>query len=443
MSTSSDHSTKRRPPSLLTPDQLTAIEHATAGNKLVIAKPGSGKTVIAATAIANNLASGRVSRVLIVTTPKIAHSVWPDEIHSWRHTCHIRTALASGALPAKARLEAIDSDAPVVITTFNLLPWFRSHDLFQHFDGLIIDETTKLTSAGGKHASSLRAAAKKMHWSIGLTGTPVDEGPDKLYMQLLLVDKGHAFGTRKESFLNSWFYPTDFRQRNWELKPHLKDDFYKQAHQSIHVVPDYRQDLPELIENTINISPTPALQQAYNHFLKTSSLTDMTSPTAGTDTQKQAQLACGFYYDDDEKARWISEFRIQAAIDLITQTAGNVLVVYNYIPEKERFLTLHPTAELLTNENIKRWNNREIPVMLLHPKSAGHGVELQHGGSTIIWLSNQWSLDNKNQLNARLWRRGQKENVYVFYFRALGIDDRMKTRLIEKSQHDTDFNKGA
>ena len=441
MSTPSDH--LRRSSDCLTNDQLTAIEHATEGGMLIIAKPGSGKTIIAATAICNNLASGHVSRVLIVTTPRIADTVWRSEFDAWVHTHHVTTALASGSLSASARLEAIKSPVQVVITTFNLLPWFKEHKLFDHFDGLVIDETTKLTAAGGKHASSLRAAAKKMSWSIGLTGTPVDEGPDKLYMQLLLVDKGQAFGTRKESFLNTWFYPTDRHQRNWELKPHLKDDFYKQAHQSIHVVPDYRQDLPELIENTLDIPPTPPLQQAYNHFLKNHELADMTSPTAGTDTQKQAQLACGFYYDDDEKARWISEFRIQAAIDLINQTTGNVLVVYNFIPEKERFLTLCPTAELLTNENIKRWNAGEIPIMLLHPKSAGHGVELQHGGSTIIWLSNHWSLDNKNQLNARLWRRGQKENVYVFYFRALGIDDRIEKRLDEKSQHDTDFNKGA
>lgn len=440
---SSDHSTKRRPYSLLTPDQLTAIEHATEGGMLIIAKPGSGKTIIAATAICNNLASGHVSRVLIVTTPRIADTVWQNEFNAWQHTHHVTPALASGSLSAELRLEAIKSPSQVVITTFNLLPWFKENRLFDHFDGLVVDESTKLTSAGGKHASSLRAAAKKMSWSVGLTGTPVDSGPHTLYMQLLLVDKGHSFGTRKDSFLNTWFYPTDRHQRNWELKPHLKDAFYQQAHQSIHVVPDYRQDLPELIENTLDITPPQHLIEANNTFIKTSALPGMTSPTAGTDTQKAAQLGCGFYYDDEQNVIWLSEFRIQAAIDLINQTTGNVLVVYNYIPEKERFLTLYPTAELLTNKNIERWNNNEIPVMLLHPKSAGHGVELQHGGSTIIWLSNQWSLDNKNQLNARLWRRGQKENVYVFYFRALGIDDRIENRLTEKSQHDTDFNKGA
>ena len=433
----------RRSRDCLTPDQLSAITHATAGNKLIIAKPGSGKTIIAATAIVNNLEAKTVNRVLIVTTPRIADSVWQGEINSWQHTCHIRTALASGSLSAKARLEAIDSPTPVVITTFNLLPWFKQNDLFKYFDGLVIDETTKLTAAGGKHASSLRVAAKKMSWSIGLTGTPVDEGPDKLYMQLLLVDNGFVFGTRKQSFLNTWFYPTDRHQRNWELKPHLKDAFYKQAHQSIHVVPDYRQNLPELIENTIDITPPQHLIEANNTFLKTSALPGMTSPTAGTDTQKAAQLGCGFYYDDDQNVNWISDFRIRAAIDLINQTNGNVLVVYNFIPEKEKFLRLCPQAEILTNENIARWNNKEIPVLLLHPKSAGHGIELQHGGSTIIWLSNQWSLDNQSQLNARLWRRGQEENVYVFYFRALGIDDRMETRLIEKSQHDIDFNTGA
>jgi hypothetical protein len=440
MSTLSAHSKISK--DCLTPDQLTAIEHATEGNTLIIAKPGSGKTVIAATAIVNKLSTG-IERVLIVTTPRIADTVWAPEFHKWQHLCHVRTALASGSLPAKARLEAIDSPARVVVTTFNLLPWFKEHDLFQHFDGLVIDESTKLTAAGGRHASSLRNAARKMQWRIGLTGTPVDSGPDKLYMQLLLIDGGQAFGTRKESFLKKWFYPTDRYQRNWELKPHLKDDFYQQAHTSIHVVPDYRDQLPDLTENTLDLATPTQLQQYYHQFLKSSELPGMTSPTAGTDTQKQAQLACGFYYDDDQSPVWVSDYRLKAAIKLVNSIPGNVLVVYNYIPEKDKFLEMCPQAELLTNENIKRWNAGEIPILLIHPKSAAHGVELQHGGNHIIWLSNQWSLDNKNQLNARIWRRGQKNPVNVVYFRALGIDDRMEKRLDEKSQHDNDFNKGA
>ena len=441
MSTPSDHS--RRSSDCLTPDQLTAIEHATTGGKLIIAKPGSGKTVIAATAIANNLASGRVSRVLVVTTPRIADTVWQEEFDAWQHLCHIRTALASGSLPAKARLEAIDSEARVVITTFNLLPWFKEHKLFESFDGLVIDETTKLTAAGGKYTTSLKHAAKRMSWRLGLTGTPVSEGPDKLYTQLLLIDGGKAFGTRKESFLREWFYPTDYQQRNWELKDHLKAAFYKTASHSIYTMPDYRHTLPELIENTLDIAAPVNLVQLCSDFIKNGKLENMTSPTAGTDTQKLAQLACGFYYDDNQTACWISEFRIQAAVDLINQTSGNVLVVYNFIPEKEKFLELCPQAKTLNNENIARWNNNEIPVMLLHPASAGHGIELQQGGSTIIWLSNQWSLDKKEQLNARLWRRGQTENVYVFYFRALGIDDRMSERLEEKGYYDQEFNEGV
>lgn len=440
---SSDPSKRRKPYSLLTDDQLTAITYANIGDKLIVGKMGSGKSVVAATAIADQLQSGYIGRVLIVTTPRIADTVWQTEFDKWEHLCHIRTALASGSLNAKQRLEAIDSPAPVVITTFNLLPWFKEHNLFESFDGLVIDETTKLTAAGGKFTTALKHAAQRMSWRLGLTGTPVSEGPDKLYTQLLLIDGGKAFGTRKESFLREWFYPTDYQQRNWELKPHLKDAFYKQTSKSVHTIPDYRDELPPIIENTLDIDPPPALLQAWTTFLKKSELEDMSSPTAGTDTQKMAQLACGFYYDDNQTARWISEFRIQAALELINQTQGNVLVVYNFIPEKERFLELCPQAETLTNENIARWNNNEIPVMLLHPASAGHGIELQQGGSAIIWLSNQWSLDKKDQLNARLWRRGQKENVYVFYFRALGIDDRMQNRHLKKEYYDQEFNEGV
>lgn len=441
---SSEPSNRRRPYSLLTPDQLTAIEHATDGDLLLVGKMGSGKTVIAATAIADQLQSGRITRCLIVTTPRIAGSVWAGEFAEWEHLKDIRVSVASGAKTAEQRISTIlEDDAPVVVTTFNLLPWLKENRLFDHFDGLVIDESTKLTSAGGKHTTSLKHAAKRMSWRLGLTGTPVSEGPDKLYSQLLLVDNGKSFGTRKESFLNTWFYPKDFKQRNWELKPHLKEAFYKQAAQSIHIIPDYRHELPPINEHVIDIKPPHKLIEATDTFLKTSALPGMSSPTAGTDTQKLAQLACGFYYDDGGDVCWISRFRLDAAINLINSLNRTVILVYNFIPEKQAIMELCPQAEPLTDESIVRWNAGEIEVLLLHPASCGHGIELQHGGHTIIWLTNQWSRDKNDQLNARIWRRGQKKACDIYSFRCAPIDDRMAQRITDKGLYDLDFNKGV
>ena len=159
--------------SLLTPDQQDAITALYEGNKLLFGKMGCGKTIIAATAIQELLDTAELKRVLIVSTPKIAKTVWQQEFRKWEHTKHITTTLATGNQPQ--RREAATSDAQVVIITFNTLADFAKAGLLALFDGLLIDESTKLKSPGGVAFKSLRAKLKNFTWIAALTGTPVSE----------------------------------------------------------------------------------------------------------------------------------------------------------------------------------------------------------------------------------------------------------------------------
>lgn len=441
--------------SLLTSDQLQAIEKASTSSILLVAKPGSGKTICAATAIVNRLKQNPNQRVLIATTPAIADTVWVQTFNEWEHTRHIKAAYAGGGVKPKEREEIFeDQTNQVIVTTFNLLPWVKSLDYFTYFQGLVLDETSKLTIVSGAHLKSIRPATRHFDWRIGLTGTPVNESPLNLYPQLLLIDLGETFGTRHQSFKEKWAYPTDFKQRNWRLFPHTKEEFYQTAMKNIFVLPDYRSDLPAIDEEIIELTPPKAVVDAYYQFMKTKSLPRMTSASAGTDEQKKAQIASGFYYEDkDPESRgtgpgevcWISKYRVLAVYEEILRAEGNVIVVFNYIAEKEELQHHIPNAVLLNVKNAKeiipRWNTGEIPVLLVHPASVSHGIELQHGGHEIIWFSNQYSNDKMEQLNARVWRRGQKHDVSIKYFETLPIDVKIADRIATKQQFDIDFNK--
>lgn len=430
----------------LTEDQLKAIEVASTKSVLLVAKPGSGKTICAATAIVNRLNENPDHRVLIVTTPAIANTVWVQTFSEWEHTNHIKAAYAGGGVKPKERQVIFeDLTNQVIVTTFNLLPWVKKLKYFTDFQGLVIDETTKLTHLGGTHLKSIRPATQKFPWRIGLTGTPVGESALSLYPQLLLTDLGETFGRSKDRFLKTWAYPEDFKRRKWSLFPHRKQEFYRTAMKNIHVIPDYRSGLPKIIEETIELIPPNSVTQSYYTFMKTKSLPGMKSTSAGTDEQKKAQIASGFYYDDDGKVVWISKYRVLAVYDEVLHSEGNVIIVFNYLAEKELLQQHFPEAVLLNTKTssivVPRWNAGEISVLLVHPSSVSHGIELQYGGHEIIWLSNQYSNDKIEQLNARVWRRGQRNDVMVKYFETMPIDVKMAGRIEEKKQFDVDFNK--
>lgn len=429
-------------PDLLTKDQQAAITAMYESNTLVVAKMGAGKTVIAATAIMELLNANELKRVLIVTTPKIANTVWCQEFNKWEHTQHITTIAATGT--PEQRLTDIKSNAQVTIITFNTLPWMKDNKLFKHFDGLLIDETTKLKTTGGAQFKAIRSQLKKFSWRSGLTGTPVSEDFIALFGQMMLVDEGKALGTNKQKFLDKYFYATDYKQYNWELQKGADKEIIDAIKHITHTVPDYRDTLPPINYTTVKITPPQNLIKYYNDMKKDMITEHAISQTSAVLSQKLQQIASGFVYTEDGEAVALSDFRIKALKELTDKLNTNLIICYWYQEDLQRIKDVLPDAQALEKkrlmEQVKEWNNKEIKTLLIHPRSAGHGIQLEKGGNTIIWFGPQWSNDLWEQTNARVWRQGQQNPVEIYTLSATGtIDELVQQRVTDKAEFDKLF----
>lgn len=438
-------SLSRLSPDLLDENQQKAITAMYEGNRFIVAKPGAGKTVIAATAITELLQDSTLKRVLIVTTPKIANTVWVQEFNKWQHTRHVKAVAATGE--PEQRATTIKSDAQVVIITFNVLPWMKENNFFKHFDGLLIDETTKLKATGGAQFKALRSALKHFSWRCGLTGTPVSEDFEALFAQVMLIDCGQALGRNKQSFLIKHFFPTDFKQYNWQLKPGEDKAILEKIAGVVHVVPDYRGGLPPIEYKEIKISPPAELQAYYTKMKNDMVTTDAVSQTAAVLIGKLQQIASGFIYDFAGVAKRLSDYRVKALKELLKTLQGEtVLIAYWFIEDLALLQQDLPEAVVFDNsrlsEQVSKWNSGQIQTLLIHPRSAGHGLQLEQGGRNIIWFTPYWSRDLWEQLNARLWRKGQTQTVRVYSLIAAGtIDEIITQRVEDKSEFEKIFSK--
>jgi len=423
----------RRSSSCLTAEQQQAITRLYEGNTLLVAQMGAGKTIIAASAITELLDDNELTKILILTTPKIANTVWRQEFAAWEHTHHIKVAVATGA--PEQRKAAMLSDAQVVVATFNVLPWIKENKLFAPFDGLLIDETTKLKTPGGAQFKALRKALKQFKWRAGLTGTPVSEDFMALYAQCMLIDCGAALGTRFDRFKDTYFIQTDYKGYNHELREGAATQLLDAVAPLVYVMGDYRHTLPpiEYINHAFTLDQTT--HDYYNRMRK-----DMVTEHAKSANQavlvgKLQQIANGFVYQEDGTAKTLSTQRLDVLLNLRNRLQGNVIIVYWFQHDLDQIKQRIPDAVELTPaslvKTVKSWNEDRISTLLLHSKSAGHGIQLEQGGHQMIWYGPQWSRDLWEQTNARLWRRGQKHPVQIHTITAKNTIDEIINRRVE------------
>lgn len=432
---------KRLSESLLSKDQQKAINFLFGNNGILYARMGAGKSAIAATAVKELLSDGYLTRVLIVTTPKIANTVWRQEFAKWEHLYRVPIEAATGTPEQRHNVITKQTSVNIVVVTFNALAWMKDNRLFSYFDGLLIDETTKLAETGGSGFKALRPALKHFKWRAGLTGTPVNESYEKLFGQCLLMDQGKALGTRKDLFLNDWFFPTDFKQYNWEIKPDKKTALFDKVKHLFHIMPDYRDELPEFNEHVIKLEMPEDLREKYEEMKKHSIVDNIVAQSEAITSQKLTQMVSGFLYDDDKNVTRYSFYRLNAMRDLVNKTDTNMLVFYWYQEDLALLKMYFPQAKTLTEENKKHWDQGNVKMLLAQPRSAAHGLQLEKGGHTIIWFSNQWSNDVWEQANARLWRKGQTNNVDCYVFETLdSIDEIINKRVESKQEFDKLFS---
>lgn len=427
---------------LLGAEQQDAITHIYEHDATyLIGQMGSGKTVVALTAASELLTAREVSRVLVVAPPRVVKDVWVDEHEGWEHLHHLNVALAVGT--PEERLNVLRGSAEIVAISFENLPWFFETFGREHgFDMLAIDEITKM-KAGGKSLKALRKHVRDFAVRVVMTGTPVAESWADLFYCMLACDSGAMFGRNKQAWLDRYFYPTDYERRNWTVLPHCVDELTDKMRGTVIVLPDYSHDLPLLHEIVVPITLGAEATRQYADFERDNLNEHATADSAPVLTGKLQQMASGFLYPDDEDAGtvFIHGEKIVGAGHLYEQRCTPTIFVYQFKEELARLQARFPDGLGLGGTDkadaatLAQWRRGELLQLFLHPKSAGHGLDLTTGSRMVI-MSPIWSRDLTRQTIGRFWRRNQIEECWVFILAAKGtVDEDIVKRENRKGSH--------
>ena len=411
-------------PDMLCQEQQDAITHIyEIGATYLIGQMGSGKTVVAETAASELLRDNHVTRVLVVAPLRVARDVWKTAHMEWTHLCHLQVAIATGS--EKARLNALASDAEIVVINFESLPWFFECNGANHgFDMLVIDESTKM-KAGGLAFKKLRKHIKSFAVRVCMSGTPVAESWSDLFYQFFIVDAGVAFGKNRQKWLDQYFYPVDYERRKWAILPTSINTVTDLIAPNIMVLPDYTDSLPELDEYAIEVTLDRLAMDYYTQFERDSVNADVTADTAAVLVNKLQQIASGFIYDEGGRAIHVHDCKLD---NLVCSATDPTVFVYLYREELSRLRERFPNGRQLgvseaeDKTTLALWRSGDLKQLFLHPRSAGHGLDLTAGRHMVI-MSPIWSRDLMRQVIARIWRRNQTDKCYVGVLCAKGTID--------------------
>ena len=394
---------------------------------------GLGKTVATLTAIEQLLYDQFEScKVLVIAPLRVAQTTWPAEARKWDHLNHLRISLVLGT--AKQRQAALQAGADIYIINRENVDWLvNEYGRDWPFDMVVIDELSSFKSSKARRFRALRKVRPMISRIVGLTGTPAPNGLIDLWPQVYLLDQGERLGKTVTGYRDRYFEPGR-RNRTviftWDPKPGAEAAIYKKLEDlCVSMSAEDWLDMPEKIDVEVKVQlPEPA-RQAYLQLERDLILPfidgDVTADTRAILSNKLLQLANGAVYDEDRKVWGLHEVKLDALEDLVEAANGQpVLVFYAYKHDLDRIQKRLPSArELQTEKDIEDWNTGKAPIMLAHPASAGHGLNLQDGGHIIIWFGLTWSLELYQQANARLHRQGQQQRVIVHHLIAEGTID--------------------
>ena len=388
----------------------------------VLLDMGLGKTVISLTAIADLLFdSFEAHRILVVAPLRVARDTWPAEIAKWEHLQHLTYAVCVGT--PKERRMALMSGADITIINRENLGWLIDSSGFDFdYDMIIIDELSSFKNHKSKRFQSLMKVRPKVKRIIGLTGTPSSNGLMDLWAEFKLLDFGERLGRFITHYRNNYFIPD---KRNGEIiysykpMPYAEDAIYRRISDStISMKSTDHLQMPELITSQYEVQLSEEETQRYEElkadFILELPEGEITAANAASLTGKLSQLANGAIYDDDGNIIEFHDRKLDALEDLIEAANGKpLLVAYWFKHDLQRIKKRFNVREIKSSKDITDWNNGDIPVAVIHPASAGHGLNLQAGGSILIWFGLTWSLELYQQTNARLWRQGQTSGTVV------------------------------
>lgn len=400
---------------------------------------GLGKTVITLTALWQlALDSFDVSRVLVIAPKRVAEDTWPKELAKWEHLTGLTSSLVLGSVAE--RKAALQRKAFLYIINRENVAWLvKNH--YWDFDMVVIDELSSFKSNKAERFKAMKKVRPMVTRIVGLTGTPAPNTLLDLWPQMYLMDMGQRLGRFIGGFRDRFFLP-DKRNREiiYSYKPRegAEDAIYALISDiCISMKAADYLDMPERIDNRIEVSMSPKERKLYDDFQKDMVLSigdeELDAANAAALSNKLLQMANGAVYGEDKKAIPIHDRKLDALEDLVEAANSKpLLVAYWYKHDLQRIKARFKNARCIdTAKDIDDWNAGKIPLALIHPASAGHGLNLQDGGCTIVWFGLTWSLELYQQLNARLWRQGQKHTVVIHHIVTKGTHDEDVMRALE------------
>lgn len=386
---------------------------------------GLGKTSITLTALAELLDDFRVRRILVIAPLRVAAMVWTEEVKKWDHLRGLRLSRCLGS--EKQRLAGLARDADIYIINRENVPWLvqQYEKRPWPFDTLVIDELSSFKNPGSRRFKALRKVRPYVQRVIGLTGTPSPNGLLDLWAQVYLLDGGQALGKRFTTYRDYYFLP-DKRNREiiytWKLRPGAEQQIQeKVAGLCLSMTAQDWLQLPERIDRIVGVTLPAAVQPFYDQ-METELVAALrgeilAAGSVAVAMGKLLQVCNGAVYFEDGHVEELHAAKLDTLEELVEAANGRpVLVFYNFRHDITRIQERIPGARvLLTEKDVDDWNTGRVPVMLAHPASAGHGLNLQAGGSAIIWYGLPWSLELYQQANARLHRQGQTKPVIIHH----------------------------
>lgn len=421
----------------------------------VLLDMGLGKTAITLTALHNLLFDYfEISRVLVIAPLRVARNTWPQEIEKWDHLKDIRYSVAVGT--EKERLDAFRKNADIYIINRENVQWMAANVPFE-FDAIVVDELSSFKNWNSKRFKSLMQIRPRAKRIIGLTGTPSGNGLMDLFAEFKVLDMGQRLGRFITKYRQEYFRPDRTNGQvvySYKLLPGAEKRIYdKISDITISMKASDHLKMPELINSEYRVYMEEHEQAVYDEMCEdlTTQLDsgEVTAANAGVLSGKLCQMANGAVYTDAGDVEYIHNQKLDALEDIIESMNGRALLVaYWYKHDLDRIeerlrIKKVDFAKLDTDASISRWNRSEIPVALIHPASAGHGLNLQSGGSTLCWFGITWSLELYQQTVARLYRQGQTSQTVVVQhiitdgtideriMKALQYKDRTQSALID------------
>ena len=412
------------------------LEHPACG---LILDMGLGKSVITLTALWFLLLdSFDVGKVLVVAPKRVAENTWPAELKKWEHLDGLTWSLVLGS--EKDRRAALQRRAKIYIINRENVTWLVDNYRWD-FDTLVIDELSSFKSSKAQRFRALKRVRPRISRVIGLTGTPQPNGLLDLWPQMYLLDMGQRLGRFVGGYRERFFLP-DKRNReviySYKPKEGAEEKIYEMISDiCISMKATDFLDMPELVSSQVEVKMNAREQKLYEDFERDMVLHlkdgDLDAVNAAALSGKLVQMANGAVYGDSRKVHHIHDRKLDALEDIIEAANGKpLLVAYWFKHDLERIRQRFDVRTIDRPEDIADWNAGKIPVALIHPASAGHGLNLQDGGSTIVWFGLTWSLELYQQLNARLWRQGQKHTVVVQHLVTAGTHDEDIVRALEQ-----------